>query len=57
MFGVVENNGTCWASVSLYRDSSGVPFEASDLDILHFLSPHMQRAFKLHFRFSEGPSS
>ena len=53
LFGVVENADSRWASVSLYRDSSSSAFQSSELDILHFLTPHMQRAFKLHFQFSE----
>jgi DNA-binding CsgD family transcriptional regulator len=53
LFGVVENSRSRWASVSLYRDSSCPAFQDSELQILRFLAPHMQRAFKLHFRFSE----
>ncbi len=52
LFGVVENSGPRWASVSLYRDSSLSAFESSELDILRFLAPHMQRAFELHLKFS-----
>jgi DNA-binding CsgD family transcriptional regulator len=53
MFGVVENSRSCWASISLYRDSSRPAFHDPELQLLQFLAPHMQRAFKLHFRFSE----
>ena len=52
MFIVVENRGSRFASVSLYRNSSRPPFETSDLEILHVLAPHAQRAFRLHFQFS-----
>jgi DNA-binding CsgD family transcriptional regulator len=52
MFGVVENTGSRVVSISLYRDRSGSEFNPSDLDILRFLSPHIQRAFKLHFQFA-----
>jgi DNA-binding CsgD family transcriptional regulator len=53
LFGVLENSGSRWASVSLYRNSSRPAFQDSEQEILQFLAPHMQRAFKLHFQFSE----
>jgi DNA-binding CsgD family transcriptional regulator/PAS domain-containing protein len=53
LFGVAENSGPRWASVSLYRDSSRPTFEQRELGIVRFLAPHMQRAFKLHLQFSE----
>jgi DNA-binding CsgD family transcriptional regulator len=52
MFGVMENSPSRWASVSLFREESGSSFNASELEILQFLSPHMRRAFNLHFEFS-----
>ena len=52
MFGIIENTASRAASISLYRDRSGSEFNPSDLDILRFLSPHIQRAFKLHFQFA-----
>jgi DNA-binding CsgD family transcriptional regulator len=53
MFGIFEREGTRWAGLSLYRSASSGEFRVSDLDIIRFLIPHMQRAFKLHFQFSE----
>ena len=53
MFGLVQRDGCRWAALSLYRSASSREFRASDLDILYFLVPHVQRAFLLHFRFSE----
>jgi len=53
MFGVIENSPSRWASVSLFRDEAGSAFQASELEILKFLDPHMRRAFNLHFQFSE----
>ena len=53
MFGLVQRDGCRWAALSLYRSASSREFPASDLDILYFLVPHVQRAFLLHFRFSE----
>ena len=52
MFGVIENSPSRWASVSLFRGESGSSFDASELETLQFLTPHMRRAFKLHFEFS-----
>jgi DNA-binding CsgD family transcriptional regulator len=53
MFGVAENNTSRWASVSLYRGGASDEFGASELETMGFLIPHIQRAFKLHCRFSE----
>jgi len=52
MFGVILNTPSHGASVSLFRDRSRPEFNPSDLDILRFLNPHIQRAFKLHFQFA-----
>jgi DNA-binding CsgD family transcriptional regulator len=53
MFGLVENNATRWASLSLYRDLHSEEFQVSDLETLNLLVPHIQRTFKLHFQFAE----
>ena len=53
MFGLVEHNEIRAASVSLYRGLLSGEFSASELETLHLLVPHIQRAFKLHFRYSE----
>jgi len=53
MFGLVENDGSRWASVSLYRGQGSNEFCDSDLEALNFLAPHVQRAFRLHFQFSK----
>jgi DNA-binding CsgD family transcriptional regulator len=53
LFGVVENSGSRWASISLYRDSSRPAFQDPELQLLRFLAPHMQRAFRLHLQFAE----
>jgi DNA-binding CsgD family transcriptional regulator/PAS domain-containing protein len=53
MFGVFQKDGERLSNISLYRSAASGEFQVSDLDILHFLIPHMQRAFKLHFEFSD----
>jgi DNA-binding CsgD family transcriptional regulator len=53
MFGLLENSESRLASVSLYRDKSCAEFTETDLKILELLTPHVQRAFKLHLQFSE----
>lgn len=53
LFGVAENSGSRWASVSLYRNSCCSAFGTSELEIVRFLAPHMQRVFRLHTQFSE----
>ena len=52
MFGVIEGSATRWASVSLFRSNSDGEFEHDDLETLRFLTPHIRRAFKLHFQLS-----
>jgi DNA-binding CsgD family transcriptional regulator len=53
MFSLVEKNPSCFAAVSLYRDSSASEFQESDLNLLRFLTPHLQRAFRLYARLSD----
>ena len=53
MFGLVENSSTRWASLSLFRSSRAKEFRHFDLEIIHLLIPHIQRAFKLHFQLSQ----
>jgi DNA-binding CsgD family transcriptional regulator len=53
LFGVAENSGSRWASISLYRNASCPAFGTSESDIVRILAPHMQRAFGLHMQLSE----
>jgi DNA-binding CsgD family transcriptional regulator len=53
LFGVAVNSGSRWASVGLYRDSTRSAFGNCELETLRFLAPHIQRAFELHFQFSQ----
>ncbi len=53
MFGIFEREGTQWAGLSLYRSAASGEYRDSDLDVVRFLIPHLRRAFKLHFQFSE----
>lgn len=53
LFALVANTRTRFASISLYRDSSCSAFDASQGEIVRFLAPHAQRAFRLHLCFSE----
>jgi DNA-binding CsgD family transcriptional regulator len=53
MFALLENDEARFAGVSLYRDKPRAQFTSSDLDILRFLTPHLQRVFRLRLHFSE----
>ena len=53
MFGVAQNNALRWASVSLFRGRTHEEFGGSELEAMGFLIAHIQRAFKVHFQFSE----
>lgn len=54
MFVYRENSESRLAGISLYRDRSRSEFSESDLQVLSFVAPHLQRAFKLHFELSEA---
>ena len=53
LFGCLENSARRLAAVSLYRDSSFPEFDIAELKVVRFFAPHIQRAFKLHFEFSD----
>jgi|SRR5208283_5068790 len=53
LFSLVENSPCRLAVVNLFRGASTPEFQPSDREVLELLSPHIQRAFKLHFQFSE----
>lgn len=52
MFGLVANQSSSLANISLFRDPKAGEFVESDLHLLQLLVPHLQRAFGIHFRFS-----
>jgi hypothetical protein len=49
VFGMVENSPSRLAAGSLYRSASGPEFQASEIKFLELPSPHIRRAFQLHF--------
>jgi len=53
MFAAVQNTGSRITSVSLYRAPSQPQFERSEIEILRFLLPHVDRAVGLYGRFSQ----
>lgn len=53
MWGVVENSPSRIINIGLYRDLRRQPFESRNLDLLRFLAPHLERAFRLHVQLSE----
>ena len=57
LFCVVEKAQRRWASVSLYRSRFSTAFQSSEHQVLRLLAPHLQRAFRLHSRFSELKST
>jgi DNA-binding CsgD family transcriptional regulator len=52
-FAVLKRTETCLAGFSLYRDRWQPEFDEPDVQLLRFLTPHLQRAFDLHFRLSD----
>ena len=52
MWGVIENSPSRLINIGLYRDLRR-PFQDKDLELLRFLAPHLQRAFRLHIKFTE----
>jgi len=53
LFGVLEKGPSRWSTVSMYRGKTLSQFQNTDLDVLRFVAPHLRRAFRLHFQFSE----
>lgn len=53
MFGILEDNKCRGGSISLYRDRKRPEFASRDTRILEFLTPHLQRAFRLHSHLTE----
>jgi len=53
VFGVIHKDSSRWASVSLYRGHSSSEFGTPDVEALRFILPHIRRAFRLHFQFSD----
>jgi DNA-binding CsgD family transcriptional regulator len=52
MWGVIENSPSRIINIGLYRDLRRQPFRSKDLELLRFLVPHMDRAFRLHLQLS-----
>lgn len=53
LFAMVQSDGVSLNSVSLFRPPSLPEFRARELRVLQFLSPHLERAFKMYLQFSE----
>lgn len=53
LFAAAENCESLWVSLSLYRGENTSSFDESELRVMNALAPHLQNAFKLHFRFAE----
>jgi DNA-binding CsgD family transcriptional regulator len=53
MFGVVTNQSDSLASVSVFRSPAAGQFSDHQLEILRLITPHVQRAFAIHFRFAD----
>ena len=53
LFAMVQSDGVSLNSVSLFRPPSLPEFGDRELEFLQFLSPHLERAFKLYLQFSE----
>jgi len=53
MWGVIENSSSRLINLGLYRDLRRQPFRIQDLELLRFLAPHLERAFRLHLKLAE----
>jgi hypothetical protein len=53
MWGMVENSESRKIVIGVYRDLRGQPFQSQDLELLRFLSPHLEHAFRLRLHLSE----
>lgn len=53
MWGVIEKSPSSIMNVGVYREPRRQPFQHKNLELLRFLGPHLQRAFRLHLQLSE----
>jgi DNA-binding CsgD family transcriptional regulator len=53
MFGIVANQSDSLANVSVFRSPAAGPFSEPQLEILRLITPHVQRAFAIHFRLAD----
>jgi DNA-binding CsgD family transcriptional regulator/PAS domain-containing protein len=53
MWGVIENSPARIINIGIYRDLRKRPFRGGDLNLLRFLAPHLDRAFRMHLQLSE----
>ena len=48
MLAMIEHSPSRAVNLSIYRNQRAGPFEESELDVVRFLKPHIQRAYKLY---------
>jgi len=53
MFGIVGNQSDSLANVSVFRSPAAGPFNDPQLETLRLITPHVQRAFAIHFRLAD----
>lgn len=54
MFAMVERGSTRVANLSICRSARAGAFEETHLDVIRFLKPHIQRAYRLHFELTSA---
>lgn len=56
LLAMIERSPSRIVSLSIYRSWQAGSFEERNLDIMRFLRPHIQRAYRLHTEFSKAQS-
>ena len=53
MFSLVERSPETLASLGIYRGTETGEYEREDTELLHYLTPHIRRAYRLYFQLHE----
>ena len=53
LFGAVQDLGGVFSNLSIFRSRKRGPFEQRAVNLLRFLSPHIARAYRIHFQLAD----
>jgi DNA-binding CsgD family transcriptional regulator/PAS domain-containing protein len=53
LFGAVQDLGGMFSNLSIFRRHKRGPFEQEAVNLLRFLSPHIARAYRIHFQLAD----
>ena len=57
LFGAVQDLGGVFSNLSIFRSHKREPFDQGNVNLIRFLSPHIVRAYRIHFELSDLKAS